>query len=115
MNYRAIALPIGRLLILISLMMFIPAIVDLVASDVDWQVFLASSLALGTTGLLVNLAFHGQKFPHRFRESIVFVNAAWVVFPWPAPFLSISAIWTSGLQMRCSRRLLALQRPGRPY
>ncbi|MBG6174446.1 trk system potassium uptake protein TrkH [Labrenzia sp. EL_208] len=80
MNYRAIALPIGRLLILISLMMFIPAIVDLVASDVDWQVFLVSSLALGTTGLLVNLAFHGQKFPYRFREAIVFVNAAWVVF-----------------------------------
>lgn len=80
MNFRAIALPIGRLLILISLMMFIPALVDLFASDLDWQVFLISSMVLGMTGLLVVVAFRGQGSLRSFREAIIFVNAAWVVF-----------------------------------
>ncbi|MHA7775649.1 TrkH family potassium uptake protein [Roseibium sp. M-1] len=80
MNFRAIALPIGRLLILIALLMIIPGIVDVFAKNPDWQVFLISSLVLGTAGVLMNVAFHGELPPRHFREAILFVNAAWFAF-----------------------------------
>ncbi|MES0812504.1 TrkH family potassium uptake protein [Roseibium sp. SCPC15] len=80
MNFRAIALPIGRLLVLISLLMIVPAIADVFASNVDWQVFLLSAVMLGTTGGLTILAFRGQRPPNHFKEAIVFVNAAWFAF-----------------------------------
>lgn len=80
MNFRAIALPIGRLLILISLLMTFPAIADAFAAHADWQVFLVSGLVLGTLGSLIALAFRGEKPPTGFREAIVFVTAAWFAF-----------------------------------
>ncbi|WP_297581625.1 TrkH family potassium uptake protein [Roseibium sp.] len=80
MNFRAIALPIGRLFVLISLLMIIPAIADVFASNLDWQVFLVSAVILGTTGGLTVLTFRGQGPPSQFTEAIVFVNAAWFAF-----------------------------------
>jgi trk system potassium uptake protein TrkH len=80
MNYRAIALPLGRLLILISVLMVIPAVADIFAGNPDWQVFLVSAVVLSMAGLLTTLAFHGEQPPTAFREAIVFVNAAWLVF-----------------------------------
>lgn len=80
MNFRATALPIGRLLILISVLMIVPAIADVFAKNPDWQVFLVSALVLGTAGSLMTLAFDGEQPPADFREAIVFVNAAWFAF-----------------------------------
>lgn len=80
MNFRAIALPIGRLLILISLLMILPAIADVFANNPDWQVFLVSAVVLATAGALMSIAFHGERAPSNFREAIIFVNAAWFVF-----------------------------------
>eukprot|EP00903_Cladosiphon_okamuranus_P002415 g2413.t1 len=80
MNFRAIALPIGRLLILISLLMILPAIADIFAKDADWQIFLISALILSTAGVLTTIAFQGERPPGNFREAIIFVNAAWFVF-----------------------------------
>jgi len=80
MNFRTIALPIGRLLILISLLMILPAIADIFDRNPDWQVFLVSALVLLTAGALTSIAFQGQRPPGNFREAIIFVNAAWFVF-----------------------------------
>jgi len=80
MNIRAIILPIGRLLILISLMMALPALVDLFADNNDWRVFFISAILVGGAGLLATLACHGQQRPRNFREALVFVNSAWFVF-----------------------------------
>jgi trk/ktr system potassium uptake protein len=80
MNFRAIALPTGRLLVLISVLMIVPAVADAIAKNRDWQVFLVSSLVLGTTGCLMAMAFRGEDPPNRFREAIIFVNAAWFAF-----------------------------------
>jgi len=76
MNIRAIILPIGRLLILISLMMALPALVDLFADNNDWRVFFISAILVGGAGLLATLACHGQQRPRNFREALVFVNSA---------------------------------------
>ncbi len=80
MNFRAIALPIGRLLLLISLLMIVPAIADVFAENPDWQVFLVSGLVLGTAGVLMTMAFNGENPPSNFREALIFVNAAWFAF-----------------------------------
>lgn len=80
MNYRAVALPIGRLFLLISVLMVIPAVADLVAKNEDWQVFALSALIIGTLGLLITFAFYGENRPLNFRESLLFVNSAWFAF-----------------------------------
>lgn len=80
MDYRAIALPIGRLLILIAGFMLIPAAADLVAGNPDWVVFLASALMIAGVGALTVAALAGRKFTYRSRETLLFVNAAWLTF-----------------------------------
>lgn len=80
MNFRAVASPIGRLLLLVSLLMIAPAIVDVFAANSDWQVFITSALVLGTMGVLMTLAFRGERPPGNFREALIFVNAAWFAF-----------------------------------
>lgn len=80
MNYRAVALPIGRLLILIAVFMLIPASADLVAHNPDWIVFSVSALVLGCLGALTTAAFAGHAPGLRRRETFLFVNAAWATF-----------------------------------
>lgn len=80
MDYRAIALPIGRLLILIAGFMLIPAAADLMAGNPDWKAFLGSALMVAGAGALVSSAFAGRAFQYRPRETFIFVNAAWLVF-----------------------------------
>jgi len=80
MDYRAIALPIGRLLILIAGFMLIPAATDLVAGNPDWIVFLVSALMIACVGALTTAALAGRKFTYRTRETLLFVNAAWLTF-----------------------------------
>ncbi|WP_417667827.1 TrkH family potassium uptake protein [Roseibium sp.] len=80
MNYRAVALPIGRLLIIIAAFMIFPAGADLIANNPDWIVFTVSALILGTVGTLTNVAFSGLPADLRRREAFLFVNIAWVTF-----------------------------------
>lgn len=80
MNFRAVILPIGRLLIIIALFMLLPAGADLIAGNSDWSVFAATALVLGAIGALISAALEGQQFQFRPRETFLFVNAAWLVF-----------------------------------
>ncbi len=80
MNYRAVALPIGRLLILIAAFMLIPASADLINRNPDWIVFLASSVILGGIGALTTAALSSRRADLRRREAFLFVNAAWITF-----------------------------------
>lgn len=80
MDYRAIALPIGRLLILIAGFMLIPAAADLMADNPDWIVFLVSALMIACIGALTTAALAGREFKYRPRETLLFVNAAWLTF-----------------------------------
>ncbi len=99
MNYRAIALPIGRLLILISVLMIVPGIADVFARNSDWQVFLVSALVLGTAGLLMTMAFQGEQPPSHFREAILFVNAAWFTFSFAG---AVPLALYAGLSIACA-------------
>ncbi|NVK33563.1 MAG: TrkH family potassium uptake protein [Rhodobacteraceae bacterium] len=97
MDFRAVALPIGRLLILIAGFLIIPAAADVFAGNPDWRVFLLSSLIVAIIGLLTNAAFSRHDLTMKRREAFVFVNVAWLVFclasaiPLYASGLNISA------------------------
>ncbi|NBN80205.1 TrkH family potassium uptake protein [Microvirga tunisiensis] len=80
MDFRAVILPIGRLLIIIALFMLLPAGADLIAGDGDWTVFATTALLLGVAGALISTALEGHQFQFRPRETFLFVNAAWLVF-----------------------------------
>ncbi|MFN4008688.1 MAG: TrkH family potassium uptake protein [Pannonibacter sp.] len=80
MNFRAVILPIGRLLIIIALFMLLPAGADLIAGHNDWAVFAVTALILGAIGALISAALEGQQFQFRPKETFLFVNAAWLVF-----------------------------------
>lgn len=80
MNFRAVILPIGRLLIIIALFMLLPAGADLIAGHSDWVVFATTALILGAIGALISAALEGQQFQFRPKETFLFVNAAWLVF-----------------------------------
>lgn len=95
MDLRAVALPIGRLLILISLFMTIPAAADLMAGNPDWIVFLASALVTGCIGCVATAAFLRSANRFNTRETLVFVNAAWIVFG----LAGALPLWLSGLKI----------------
>ncbi|MBN9673181.1 TrkH family potassium uptake protein [Labrenzia aggregata] len=73
--------------------MILPAVADAFAENPDWQVFLVSAVVLGTTGILMNMAFQGVSPPGNFREAILFVNAAWFAFS----FAGAVPLYFSGL------------------
>lgn len=80
MDFRAVALPIGRLLILIAGFLLIPAAADLYAQNPDWQVFLFSSMVVGLIGLFTSITFAKPGVAMKRREAFVFVNIAWITF-----------------------------------
>ncbi|ADZ68536.1 TrkH family potassium uptake protein [Polymorphum gilvum] len=95
MDFRAVALPIGRLLIVVAAFMMIPAGADLVARNPDWVVFATSALVSGCIGALLSAALARRAFPFRPRETFLFVNAAWFTFS----FAGAIPLYASGLDI----------------
>ena len=57
MDFRAVALPVGRLMVLLSLFMLVPAAADLMVGNPDWVGFAVSALIVGCFGSVATLAF----------------------------------------------------------
>lgn len=95
MDLRAVALPIGRLMILIALFMLIPAGADLMSRNPDWVVFSVSALIVGCVGGVATAAFLRAKTRFNTRETLVFVNAAWITFG----IAGALPLWLSGLDI----------------
>ncbi|WP_349358629.1 TrkH family potassium uptake protein [Stappia sp.] len=79
MDFRAVAQPIGWLMIVIAVFMLLPAAVDLSAGNADWSGFVLSAALVGCTGATMALAFSAPSNVMRRREIFLFVNLAWVV------------------------------------
>ncbi|MTI43988.1 TrkH family potassium uptake protein [Roseibium hamelinense] len=75
--------------------MIIPAITDMFAHNADWQIFLVCAILVGGFGLLTSIACQGQGRPQNFREAILFVNTAWLVFS----FAGAVPMWASELNI----------------
>lgn len=80
MDFRAVALPIGKLMMLIAAFMLVPAAVDMAAGNPDWRVFSTSAVIIGCFGALTTAALSGREYAFRRREAFFFVNAAWFAF-----------------------------------
>ena len=93
MDFRAVILPIGRLLIIVALFMILPAIADLIEGNPDWIVFATSATILVCIGALISAALDRQEFKFRPRETFIFVNAAWLAFS----FAGAIPLYASGI------------------
>jgi trk system potassium uptake protein TrkH len=80
MDYRAVALPVGRLMVLLSLFMLVPAVADLMVGNPDWIGFAVSALIVGCFGSVATLAFMEKDHRLGIRETLVLVNGAWLAF-----------------------------------
>jgi trk system potassium uptake protein len=79
-DLRAVAYPVGLLLMLLGALMGAPAVADLAAGHEDWRVFgLAGALTAfaGTALALATRETHQR--PYRVREAFLFVVLAWLV------------------------------------
>ena len=78
-DFRPIFFVIGVLLATLAIVMFVPAIVDLIVGEPDWQVFGAASgltLFIGVSLALMNRAAGGRI---NVRQAFVLTTMSWVV------------------------------------
>lgn len=77
-NFRPILLVIGLLLTTLALLMAVPAIVDGLFGNPDWEVFLASALVTILAGQLLVFANRGPVEKVTVRQAFLLTNLAWV-------------------------------------
>ncbi len=58
--------------------MLLPACVDAYAGNPDWKVFATSAATAFTIGVLIYLSTRPESLTFSFRESVLFVNIAWL-------------------------------------
>ncbi|MBI4966826.1 MAG: TrkH family potassium uptake protein [Rhodospirillales bacterium] len=78
MDFRPIFLVLGLLVAALGLVMFIPAIADLVADHEDWRIFTASGFATLLIGALTMLANRGGPTTLTVRQAFLLTTLAWV-------------------------------------
>lgn len=88
-NLRAILLVNGLLLLVLSLAMLLPALVDFLASNSDWKVFLISSFLTAFAGGSLYFSNHGYKGHLTIRQTFLFTTSSWFIIPFfgALPFL----------------------------
>jgi len=80
MRFRRIALTVGITLCALAALMLLPALVDLVDNNRDWQVFLVSSvLTFFIGGLLVFSGIDLERNDIELKEGFVLTTLSWVV------------------------------------
>lgn len=80
-NFRPILLVIGLMLSTLGLAMLVPVLLDLVAENPDWQVFLAAAsvtLFVGSSLVLVSRGIDGRL---RLHQAFLLTTLTWVVLP----------------------------------
>ena len=112
MQLEKIISPLGLLLCVAGLAMFLPALIDLAQGNRDWQVFLVSAFVAGGAGLFLHLGFRDRHSGWNRRDGFLFVSLSWLVMcsagalpfyfaevqmsPVDAFFESVSGLTTTG-------------------
>ncbi|PPR47355.1 MAG: Trk system potassium uptake protein TrkI [Alphaproteobacteria bacterium MarineAlpha5_Bin9] len=78
-DFRPVFFIIGVLLCIQSIVMLIPAIIDLINQNTDWQIFLFSSLITFLTGLMLFFSFRNQKNKINLRQAYVLTIFSWIL------------------------------------
>ncbi len=93
---RLIGQVIGLLLCALSAIMLIPAIVDAVAGNAEWRIFLGSALATGYLGTSLSFATRTERArPPSTRDAFLITTIAWIVVPGMAAL----PLWGHGLSV----------------
>lgn len=80
MQLRNATLPVGMILCALAAMMLLPALVDLLDGNSDWQVFMASSATTLFFGGLMLLSSKGAELSgFSRREGFIFTTLAWLL------------------------------------
>lgn len=77
-DMRPILLANGILLLLLSLVMLFPALLDLLIGSDDWKVFATSSFITGFTGGMLYLTNNGYKGELTIRGAFIFTTSAYL-------------------------------------
>ncbi len=88
---RPIMLVNGLLLMTLGVSMLIPAIVDVLANNLDWQVFVSASLLTTLIGAGLYAGARGTASHMSTRQAFVMVTLAWIVLPL---FGSLPYLWS---------------------
>jgi trk system potassium uptake protein TrkH len=79
-DFRAVFFIIGFLLLALAAAMLLPAAIDALAGDRDWQAFVISALATGIAGAAMVLGFRQAEPPQITpREGFLLVTVSWIV------------------------------------
>jgi trk system potassium uptake protein TrkH len=79
-DFRAVFFIIGFLLLALATAMLLPAAIDALAGDRDWQAFVISALATGIAGAAMVLGFRQAEPPQITpREGFLLVTVSWIV------------------------------------
>ncbi len=77
MDFRPVLLVVGVLLAILALAMCVPAGVDLMAGNPDWQVFVLSAGLTMFVGVAMALSCRTDRFRLSVRQAFVMTTAAW--------------------------------------
>jgi trk system potassium uptake protein TrkH len=79
-DFRAVFFIIGFLLLALAAPLLLPAAIDALAGDRDWQAFVISALATGIAGAAMVLGFRQAEPPQITpREGFLLVTVSWIV------------------------------------
>ena len=91
-DFRPVIHIIGLLLCIESLGMMIPAIIDFIYKNSDWNDFFLSSLITFFIGLVLYYSFHKEKIIIKVRQAFALTILAWLII---AVFASLPFVFTS--------------------
>jgi trk system potassium uptake protein TrkH len=78
-DFRPICFILGILLTVLGVSMLLPATVDAISADIDWQVFSASAFFTSFMGIILLLAFRSSGLPQlQLREAFLLTVSCWV-------------------------------------
>ncbi|MEM6460567.1 MAG: TrkH family potassium uptake protein [Pseudomonadota bacterium] len=78
LDFRPVLLVTGILIATLGLAMLVPAVVDLAANNIDWQVFVASSMLTTLIGLLLFAATRGTPKGLSTRQALLMTSFSWI-------------------------------------
>ena len=88
---RPIMLVIGLLLMTLGAAMLVPALVDVLADNPDWQVFVSAALLTGLIGAGLYAGARGTASHISTRQAFIMVTQVWIILPL---FGSLPYVWS---------------------
>ena len=81
LDLRPVLYVLGTLIIMLGLGMALPALVDVIANNNDWQTFLAAFFFTGAIGGMLVLANRGSGDALNLRQAFLLTFLTWAVLP----------------------------------